>query len=273
MSLMKVIPFILTLLLFILVSGCRVKENKMPHVDTSIQHEVLIYCENSMVPVILELANEFEKKYHCRVKIQNDCAQNLIGLINYSKKGDLFIPSSIIAFKQLRNKTGFSVTDSTLLGYNRLVFMVKKGNPSKFNGDTKQLIKEKHAIIIANPETSSLGLETQKYLKKNRLYERVLKNVVALSADYKGLVKSLSNNQADIALNWKSVIYINGNKNLVDFITIDSNTDVSNSVYAGLLSTSDNKELARVFLSLINSNTGRSILTKHGFSKRKTFIF
>jgi len=226
-----------------------------------------------MVAPLLELKDTFEKNHNCVVRIQNDCSQNLIGLLNYSKRGDLFIPASASAFSSLVAKTDFHLTDTVFLGYNQLVYMVKKGNPLNFNGHLNSLLKSGYPLIIANPETSSLGYETKQVLSEKKIYEQLLKNVVALTSDSKGLVKSLQNNQADIVINWENTYFINGNKNHIDIIRPLSAFDKPIPVYAAALSCSREPTLAREFLNLATSASGENALRKYGFSKREPIIF
>ncbi len=264
------------LLFFILIpflSGCRnVHKDK---VINTIQNNkrLIIYCENAVAPPIYELKKQFEKEFNCEVIIQNDCAQNLIGLINYSNKGDLFIPSSRHSFGVLREKTEEEILDSVFLGYNSVVFMVKKGNPKGFNGDLSLLASNELSLIIANPETSSLGYETRKVLIAGRIYNKVINNVISLSTDSKGLIKSLINNQADLIINFASTIHINGNINDVEIIPLESKYQKSLEVYAGILSTTNNRDLAESFMAYVNTPESKSVLMRYGFSKRKTLIF
>ena len=264
------------MLLFVLspiFSGCgNIPKDKV--INTIQQNKpLIIYCENAIAPPIYELKKQFEKEYHCKVIIQNDCAQNLIGLINYSNKGDLFIPSSRHSFGVLREKTEEEILDSVFLGYNSIVFMVKKGNPKKFNGKLSLLTSKDLSLIIANPETSSLGYETRNFLKEGKIYDKVIKNIVSLSTDSKGLIKSLINNQSDLIINFASTIHINGNINDVDIIPLEPKYQKTLEVYAGILSTTENRELAESFMAFVNTSGSKSVLNKYGFSKRKTLIF
>lgn len=264
------------LLVFVLTSifcECKTSHKDKTTREVHQNNQLMIYCENAIAPPIYELKKQFEKQYNCKVIIQNDCVQNLIGSINYSNKGDLFIPSSRHSFNTLRNKTKEEITDSVFLGYNRLVFMVKKGNSKGFNGKLSLLLSNNLSLIIANPETSSLGYETRKVLIEAKIYNKVLSSVVSLSTDSKGLTKSLMNNQSDLVINFASTIHINGNINDIDIIPLESKYENELEVYAGVLSSSKNRELAQSFLAYVNTSESKSILNKYGFSKRKTLIF
>ena len=271
----KIILFVLTFISFTsLFSSCHEAVNrKADTVTQQPQAKLIIYCENAIAPPIIELKKDFEKKYNCEIIIQNDCAQNLIGIINFCSEGDIFIPSTKHAFDSLRKSSKVKLTDSVFLGFNKLVFMVKKGNPKKFTGKLTHDVLKKYAIIIANPETGSLGYETRKALRHEKIYRDVIKNVVSLSTDSKGLVKSIKNNEADLVINFASTIHINGSINYVDIIPFKYKRQNSLKVYAGILSTSKHKELAQSFLAYVRTRKSKSILKKYGFTKRKTLIF
>ena len=234
---------------------------------------LIIYCENALAPPILELKKDFENLNNCKVIIQNDCAQNLIGIINFSFEGDIFIPSARHEFDVLRKSSKVNLTDSVFLGFNSLVFMVKKGNPKKFTGELTPEILKKFAMIIANPETGSLGYETRETLKQENIYYDVLKNVISLSTDSKGLVNRIKNNEADLVINFASSVHINGSINYVDILPFKWQEQNTIKVFAGVLSTSRHKNLAQSFLDYVSSRQSKSILNKYGISKRKTLIF
>ncbi len=267
--------FIITLLLvFILLSGCKQSSHESDQADTSEKKELIVYCENSMLGVVMEFKDEFEVKYNCSVRIQNDCSQNLMDLISYTGKGDLYIPSSTASFDRFYSETGQALMDSVFIGYNNLVFMVKKGNPKKFDGQFSSLLKkDKHSIIIANPETSSIGFETRKLLKEQKLYDRLLKNVVALTTDSKGLIKGLKNDQADVVIDWESNLYVNGNRNHIDKIVPGLKNNQHIPTYAASLSCSSEPTLTKAFLTFAATQLNETRLSKYGFTKRKTIIF
>lgn len=254
--------------------GCKQKTNKTANADTSPNKELIVYCENSMLGLVLELKEEFENQYKCSIRIQNDCAQNLMDLISYTGKGDLYIPSSTATFDNFYNETGQALMDSVFIGYNNLVFMVKKGNPKQFDGQLSSLVqKDKHSIIIANPETSSIGYETRKILTEQKIYDRLLQNVVALTSDSKGLIKGLKNDQADVVIDWESNLYVNGNSNHVDIISPKMKNIHHFPTYATSLSCSTEPALTKAFLTFTANQLNETRLSKYGFTKRRTIIF
>ncbi len=226
-----------------------------------------------MVPVLTALKGGFEKEYNCQITLRNDCSQNLVSLIKYSHKGDLYIPGSIHGFDQFGATKGVFLIDSVFIGYNSLVILSAKGNPSHYSGLVKSLEKDKQALIIANPETSSLGAETKKMLVENKLYTKVVGNVIGLSTDSRGLIKSIENKEAQLIIDWQSDLYLNDNSAHVDVFMMQEDISQPTEIYGGLLSTSENKDLAKEFLNYISGDSGLLVLKKYGFSKRKALIF
>ncbi len=272
-------PFKLIVVLLIIpcliVGGCSKKQKQKKMVDNEVKtKELIIYCENTMKNIVVDLKDAFEKEYNCRIMIQNDCSKNLMGIIKYSAKGDIYIPSSTHSFNSFQDQTSYQLTDSLFLGYNHLVYMVKKGNPGKFSGITKQLKRKgKYAVIIANPETSSLGFETKKFLDKQRAYNNVLENVVELTSDSKGLAKGVKEDQADVAINWQSNINVNGNKDYIEIINPQAPYNNAVPVYAAVISCSTEPDLARSFLRWTYNELSEAKLSRYGFSKRPNIIF
>ncbi len=271
---LKQTGYIALVLFFMSIWGCR--NNTSQKVETPVAensfNQLVIYCENSMVPYVLSLQSGFEKKHKCKLKIINDCSQNLIGVINFSKQGDLFLPDTRSAFSIFPKRSNVYITDSLLIGYNKLTLIIPKGNPLDLKEDiTSILSKPGLSIVFANPETSSLGFTTRQFLTTKGIYLNVLQNVVALSVDSRGLIKSVVNHQADITISWESEYYRLKTTEEVESIPIDTN-DLSD-IYIGVLSCSKNPKLANYFLNFVSSDESTASLKQFGIIKRKTPIF
>lgn len=273
---MPLTKYILTILMgmFLFIGGCHKQKLKKKKQLTLPPKELVVYCENSMLNMVLDLKYQFERQHNCKIIIQNDCSKNLMSIINYAAKGDLYIPSSSSSFKHFKDNTGYHLVDSLFLGYNHLVFMVKKGNPKGFNGSINPLKhRGKYAVIIANPETSSLGYETKAFLEKQNAYAEVMASVVSMTSDSKGLIKGLISNQADVTLNWQSNMYVNGNANHIEVVPPQSPYDNAIPMYAAVMSCTTQPLLARAFLQFASDELSESTLSRYGFTKRPTIIF
>ncbi len=273
MFLIKYISILTVCSLFIF-EGCKERKINRTKDGKCAAKELIVYCENTMLNMVVDLKPLFEEQYGCRVVIQNDCSKNLMGIIQYSAEGDLYIPSSTHSFKNFYAQTGQVLTDSLFWGYNHLVYMVKKGNPKKFDGYTGRLQNNnKYAFIIANSETSALGYETKRFFEQQGSYDDILTDAISLTSDSKGLIRGLKENQADVVINWHSNLNVNGNRNYVEVIMPPSPYNNAYPVYAAILSCSSEPKMARAFLDLASSYLNESRLSEYGLSKRQTIIF
>jgi len=265
--------WVISFCLMIVFVGC--KERKVRSVKKKKQStkELVVYCENTMLNLVVDLKQEFETQYKCNVIIQNDCSKNLMAIIEYSGKGDLYIPSSSHSFERFYDVTGQSLSDSLFLGYNHLVYMVKKGNPKAFTGYLSHLKRKKYALIIANAETSALGYETKRFLSQQRAYDQIVTNAISLTSDSKGLVKGLKDDHADVVINWRSNLYAHDNQCYVEVVAPQLTNNPALPIYAAVLSCSQEAGLAQAFLNLAASHLSEERLSNYGFSKRQTIIF
>jgi len=260
------------IVIILFVSACSNNKNNKEISEKEDKKELIIYCENAMVAPLIKLKDKFELEKNCIVTLNNDCAQNLSSLIRYSQKGDLYIPASSAGFKKLVDKYSNYIVDSVFIGYNSLVIMALKDDVVDFKGALNELSDKKHALIIANPETSSLGYETRRLLQSKDLYNQVLQNVVSLSTDSRGLIKSLINHEAKLVINWQSDLYINEYSDKVKVFSINANEQAPSEIYAGVLSTSAYPELARDFLDYATGEEGISVFRNYGFNRRKSLV-
>jgi molybdate transport system substrate-binding protein len=260
-------------LLVFVVFGCKNKSlndnTPMPSVNPKTQ--LTIYCENSIAPMIVEFKTHFEQEYNCDVRIINDCSQNLIGLMNFSKQGDIFIPEASSAFAQLHKRSTVSITDSVFIGQNKLVLIVPKGNPQKISPNLNELLKQGNSVAIANPETSSLGFETRKMIAAVNSYKSFSKNMVSMTIDSRGLDKMVQNNEAEYAIGWAMMASHLTQNSSID--TLNIVPDYSAPIYLGLMSCSKNNMFAKYFMDFVSSGEHSDILQRNGLRKRRTQVF
>ncbi|MDR2928960.1 MAG: substrate-binding domain-containing protein [Cytophagaceae bacterium] len=252
-------------IIFCVACGCKQNRNR------AVIPELLVYCENNMVTPVAEISSKFEAMYKCKVRIHNDCARNIISAINYTHKGDIFIPASRQAISWLKSAEPSTVSDSLYIGDNRLVFIVKKGNPLLFAGDINALSNPEHAVVLVNPEASSLGLETMKLLQANGAYDSIIANTIALTVDSRNLIRNIANNEASITIDWLSN-YEQSKKSEIDTVNIATEYEYP-EVYAFLLGTTSYSGLAWSFMAELSTQQSSDIFAKYGIRKQQKNIF
>ncbi|MFT3737320.1 MAG: substrate-binding domain-containing protein [Breznakibacter sp.] len=262
--------FCFLVLLFSCTNGKNKKqENSQLSVESS--NLLIIYCENSLAPMFLEMEKEFEKKHNCDVRIVNDCAVNLVELIEYSHRGDLFIPDALSTFALLNNYTSVDIVDSVFIGYNQIVLLVPRGNPKGIHSELSTLVNKDFSVAIANPEASTLGLETRKIIDGTGSYSNFARNVVAMTVDVKGLDKFVASNEVDYAITWTSGSLARNESAGVDRLSLIPDVEVP--VYLGMMSTSKNPIYAKYFMDFVSSGEQMGIILKNGLKRRRSQIF
>lgn len=247
-----------TALIILLTSGCLSSnsnnDNKSP--------DLIVYCENGMLNPVKEITTIFEKETGLSVEIQNDCARNLTSLIHYRQEADIFIPDSRHAIDNIIASNPEMVADSLFLGYQTLVFIVAKGNPLFFDGELTSLAEPAYGTILANPESSTLGLVTALLLKQHSLHDQVMNSLLSLTTDSRGLIRNISTNQASVAIGWKSDFYANNNNLKIDTIGIKSSS-TRHPALAIILKQAPNKKNAAKYFHHLNSKKGKQIFNKY----------
>ncbi len=230
--------------------------------------DLIVYCENGILAPIREITTTFEKSSGLRVQIKNDCARNLTSQIYYHREADIYIPDSRQSIDNILKSNPHFITDSVFLGYQTLVFMVKAGNPKDFNGDLQYLHNPVNSIILANPESSTLGLATSLLLKHHSIYDPVMKSVLFFTTDSRGLIHNIAANQASVAINWKSEYYSNKGEMPVDTITIPS-TLKYHPAMAVVLKDGLHPANSKKYIKMLISEKGQQIFSKYSIESMK----
>ncbi|MGQ1889308.1 substrate-binding domain-containing protein [Thermophagus sp. OGC60D27] len=229
--------------------------------------KLVIYCENGILASVREFSSEFEKETGIRISIQNDCARNLSNLIHYRGEADIFIPDCRLAIDNMSMTNPELFEDTIPIGYQTLIYLVSRGNPLNFNGDFATLTSTNLGIILANPETSSLGQATEILLKKHSVYNDVVKSVLSLTTDSRGLLRNISSGQSQVAIDWASDYLSSDVMELkTDTLHIPSDT-VFFQVLAAILKDAPNKQNALKYIDRLKTHSGKKFFRKYGITE------
>ena len=197
---MKISGAIFLLILLIGLKSCQVNNGK----EDPRHHDLVIYCENGILGPVKELSDLYEKASGIDIKIRNDCARNLVSLLHYRDEVDIFIPDVHHAIDSLLAVDSLIFSRSVSLGEQALVFFVPQGNPDAFNGHLENLFNPDKGLILANPESSTLGLVTEIMLRENHLYEQSIKSALMLTIDSRNLTRNIAEGRGSLAIGWQS---------------------------------------------------------------------
>lgn len=259
--------------LFLLLS---VKKN-------SAKEEILVHCGSSMLPAIEEIAKKYEAEYKIKAVFNLGGSEVLLPNILLTKRGDIFVChdpfADIIIEKGLMKE--FKTT-----GYLYPVIIVAKGNPKGIHS-LSDLGRSGVRVGMTDARTSQCGKIVEEVLLKKGLSEQVKKNVVVETKAHYDIANALSLGQIDAGIVWNFIAMLN--QEHVDAVTSASPSinqarrqlrdyplDVSGTpedyprtrVTVCILNCTKNYRWAKDFLDLCASDFGRSVFSKHGYTKQ-----
>ncbi|MBU8869599.1 MAG: substrate-binding domain-containing protein [Gemmatimonadales bacterium] len=236
-----------------LLGGCEKAETK----------ELLIYCGNTMIQPVSDIARIIEKQENCKIIIIKDGSGNLLRSIKVNQLGDLYLPGSDSYIKTCQADD--LISETVLVGYNKAALLVQKGNPKHISADLANLARTELFVVIGNPDSGAIGKETKKILQKKGIFPAVLRNSRELTTDTKDLVKAIKNKQADLVVSWYASSQWVENEPYIDVLGIDENFATKKKLVLGLLKTTRYPDIARAFMTYATSDLGRDTFDKYGF--------
>ncbi|MFW5890434.1 MAG: substrate-binding domain-containing protein [Marinilabiliaceae bacterium] len=244
-------------------SGCNgnADEQKQPY-------ELVIYCENGILKPIREITNSYETATGLNIRIRNDCARNLVSFLHYRDEADIFIPDAAETLTSILQVDSLFFSDLVYLGHQSLVFFVQNGNPEQFDGHLSNLFEPENGMVLANPESSTLGLLSGMMLKENLMYEDAINSVLFLTIDSRNLAQTVVKKQASLAIGWKSD-YSEALSHQIDTVHIKGASPgaVHHKASAALLQSAPHEEEARRYLKLLTSAFATRIFEKYEIMK------
>lgn len=252
---------LLVMMTCLLATGCedggeRASAGKGP------RKELLIYCGITMIRPMSEIAEVIEAQENCKIIITKGGSGNLLRSIEINKVGDLFLPGSESYIRTCMERG--LVTESVHVGYNKAAMMVQKGNPQGITPDLDNLAKRQYRVLICNPDSGSIGRETEKILSRRGIFEDVQRNALSMTTDSKNLALALKEDEADIVINWFATSTWPENSPHMDVLPIDEEFAAKKKLVLGLLSMSKYPEIARKFMAYAASEQGREAFRRYG---------
>ena len=225
--------------------------------------ELLLYCGITMAHPMAEIAREFERSHGVKVTISQGGSEDLYQSLKSSRKGDLYLPGSA-SYRKRHLEEGL-LGEFVHVGYNQAALVVPKGNPKGLDADLNHLTRADLSVVICNPESGSIGRETQRILEKQGIYQQVLDNSAYLTTDSRNLNRALKEGDADIMVNWRATAFFEENLAVMDVIDLDPAQAKPKKLLLNQLSFSRHPELGRAFMELAASERGQAIFRKYGF--------
>ncbi|SDG53792.1 substrate-binding domain-containing protein [Roseospirillum parvum] len=224
---------------------------------------LLVYCGITMVHPMKDIAALLEAETGIATTISQGGSEDLYNSLESSRLGDLYLPGSA-SYRERHLSQGL-LGEAVLVGYNQAALMVPKDNPLGLDADLAHLVRPDLAVVIANPDTGSIGRETKRILQEAGLYEAAIDNSLFLATDSRNLNRALIDGTADLTLNWRATAFFEENRAHIAPLDLDPKVAEPKKLMLNLLTFSQHPEAARAFMELATSERGQAIFRRWGF--------
>ncbi len=229
-----------------------------------LSRELLIYCGNTMIEPLSQIAEQFEKEHACIVKIIKGGSGELYDCLKVNRLGDLFLPGSEDYIEKARQEG--LVAETQVVGCNQAVLMVRKGNPKNIQAELNSILDPGLRTVLGDPEMGSVGRESRAILEAAGIYAGAFRKALFLTPDTKGLSQVLSDDVADLTISWRATAFRLEAQSMLEILPTSLPISKPHKLKLVLLNCAGEVALARLFFAAVTSVDGRALFAAHGFS-------
>jgi len=220
------------------------------------------YCGATMAEAMRVIANKFEAKTGVHINITKGGSGSLYKKLLKNKKADLYLPG---AEKYITDDKNDMFIFKRLIGYNRPVILVQKGNPKHIK-NLGDFIKPNIRVVLGDEKSGSVGKIAKKILTRykdetyyNDVYKKALKAPTSVE-----IIQALKEDRADTSINWKAAAFKGDNENYVDFIHIPYIAPKQKLILAVTKYTL-HSDIAEKFVRFVANGKNKKYLKSKGF--------
>jgi len=260
-------PILLCALLSVLVvttSGCTTTQNTQ-------STKLTVFAAASLTDAFNETAQAFEANNSgVTVALNYAGSQVLATQIKQGATADVFASADQKNMKSVQDAGLMNNSSVAIFAENKLAIIVPTGNPANITS-LIDLAKPGVKLDICNSSVPCGNYTLQMLAKasNNSTYgsgftNSVLANVVSQETNVNDVVAKVALGQADAGMVYKSDVPA-AYQSKVQVITIPDSVNVLAQYPIGILSGSQNAQLAQSFINFVTSPAGQAILLKYGF--------
>ncbi len=237
------------------------KEQEVVSTDAATGNEdvtLLVYCGAGLKKPMTEIAEMFEEENGTKIEYIFAGSTQLLGQIELTGKGDVFIVGSKKAYESAKEK-GLA-GDEKEVAYHNPIIGVQKGNP--LNIESLEDLAEPGVKVVLGDETANaIGETSQRIIEKTGL-TGINDNVVSKTATVNELIVYLTSKDADAAIITEDSAFKNED---IDLVPIPEDVNIVQIIPVGALTASENVHDANKFVNFVSSEKGKEIFNKYGF--------
>ncbi len=222
---------------------------------------LLFYCAAGMRLPVTEIVAEYKREYGVEVETQFAGSGTLLGNLEASGAGDLYLAADSSYVKIAQDKG--RAKEALLVSYLSGGLAVQKGNPHGISGLRDLVETPDLRIGIANPEAAAVGKFTSKVLGKAGVWDMVEKLAAVRKLTVNELANDLKIDAIDVAIIWDATA---NQYPEVDFINVPEFDAEKKDITIGVLNTAEKPAEALRFARYLTArDRGLKVFEKHGY--------
>ena len=244
---------LLTLSLFVLSFIDTTKKNEAS--------ELVVYCAAGMRVPMEKISKDYEDSYGTKVSLQFAGSGTLLGNIEASKIGDLYLAadSSYLEIAKQKGLAKETIPVCSLMAG----LIVKKGNPLNIDSLKSLMAKDNCRIVLANPEAASIGKFTKKVLHESGAWEALSARAIVMKPTVNEVANDIKLGAADVGFVWDAIA---NQYPELDFVALPQFESKTKSVTIGVLDSSTDPSAALKFARYVTSyDRGQKIFEEEGY--------
>ena len=229
---------------------------------TTQNNKTILFLSGAGMKVpVEEITATFKQETGIEIQTQFDGSSSLRNYIVDFKTGAIFLPGDKKNLDKL-SEQGL-VVESSFIAWHVVAILVAPEAKNHIN-KLDDLAKPGVRIAMSNPKMASLGrIVTKNIIDKHPRGKDILANVVVYGSSSQDVLKLYKEGGIDAIIEWDVMANTPDGKGL-SVIPLEKPYQVKDELFAGLLTTARNPEVAKRFYEYLNTQ-GKEIFRKHGY--------
>ncbi len=220
--------------------------------------ELTLYAGSMLRPAIEDTIKAFEKREGVKITRSYNGCGILVAQMKSGQRPDAYFACD----REFMNQVPDLFPNPEDISSNRLVILVKKGNPHGI-ASLKDLAKPNLKVGIGHEKQCAMGWLTQNTLRESGLQQEVMSNVTVQTPTGDMLVNQLQAGSLDAAVAYLSNAA--GKGDFLDAVAIEGLPCSIATQPFGIAKDTKNRSMAQRFLKRVHSNESRETFLAEGF--------
>ena len=224
--------------------------------------ELLVFAATSLTDAMAEAAAEFEATHGTKVEVSYGPSRALAQQIARGANPDVYVAAGQPPMDFLQEGGHIADGGAVRLLSNKIVLITGRDAPS-IGGISELADADLNRVAMPDPEIAPAGNYARTALQNLGLWEQMLPRIV-FANDVRATLSYVQTGNADAGFLYQTDAANAEDITVLDIVPTDSYPDV---VYpAAVVRSTDNVQGAEAMLEFLQSDAGREIFRRHGFT-------